>query len=263
LARRAAGAGRKISTTQQDIGIELVVARYKESLSWLKRVPPSIAITVYDKCDDGEAAQVLAGGRRRVAPAQRIVLPNVGRESHTYLWHMAQRYDSLAPLTVFCQGHPFDHAYFFHASLRDLAQEARSPEWGPPEFKPFGHIIDTDDARGQRLFAPWSKNEDGRGLDMRGFHRALWGSEGPELYPFRLGAQFAASNSCILRQPREWYEKAARVAVEFPDAPHCFERSWALVLGVENPDVARLNGELTLYLKMVRRLEDNVAVSVE
>ena len=31
------------------------------------------------------------------------VLPNVGRESHSYLHHIVSRYDELAPWTVFTQ----------------------------------------------------------------------------------------------------------------------------------------------------------------
>ncbi|MFH0909189.1 MAG: hypothetical protein V1929_10535 [bacterium] len=35
--------------------IELVVARYAEDLSWLRRVPKAARVTVYDKGDNAEA----------------------------------------------------------------------------------------------------------------------------------------------------------------------------------------------------------------
>ena len=74
--------------------IELVVARYREELNWLRRVPKSVRVTIYDK-----SAAPQPGA---------IALPNVGREAHTYLHHIVSRYESLSEVTVFCQGKPFD-----------------------------------------------------------------------------------------------------------------------------------------------------------
>ncbi|MFM7373695.1 MAG: DUF3431 domain-containing protein, partial [Chthoniobacterales bacterium] len=85
---------------------ELVVARYDEDLAWLKRVPKEFLVTVYDKGDGS------SGG---------VPLNNEGREAHTYLHHLTERYESLADVTVFVQGHPFDHAPDLHKVLRALA----------------------------------------------------------------------------------------------------------------------------------------------
>ncbi|HEX8832632.1 MAG TPA: DUF3431 domain-containing protein, partial [Abditibacteriaceae bacterium] len=137
------------------MSLELVVARYKEDLGWLRNISQRIRVTVYDKHPDNPHPGA-------------ICLPNVGREAHTYLHHIITRYDTLAPLTVFCQGKPFDHAFDFRKTLREWAQ---NPEQ-VTGFRWLGHIIDTDDARGLRLFVPWSKNDDGHELDINGFHRA-------------------------------------------------------------------------------------------
>ena len=224
--------------------LELVVARYHENLNWLRRVPKTVRVTVYDKHETAPHS----GATR---------LPNVGREAHSYLWHIVQRYDDLAPLTVFCQGRPFDHAYDFHATLRRCAENPATVG----DFAPLGHIVDTDDAQGQRLFVNWSKNEDRRRLDMKAFHRALFEGDGPETYTFRLGAQFAASAALIRRRPRAFYERALQIAMDFPDAAHCFERSWPLVFGILNPDLSWLGGRQTAYLKPIRRLGHEVGLS--
>jgi hypothetical protein len=215
--------------------LELAVARYNENLNWLRRVPRAFRVTVYDKSGD--------------RLPDTMALPNIGREAHTYLWHIVERYDSLADLTIFCQGKPFDHACDFHQTLRNLAEKPTSDE-----FLPLGHIIDTDDAQGKRLFTRWSKNEDGHELDMHGFHRALFEEEGPEEYTFRLGAQFGASRQLIQNRSRAFYQRALQVAIDFPDAAHCFERSWPLVFGTQNPDLLWLEGRQTAYLKPIRRL---------
>ena len=215
--------------------IELVVARYTEDLAWLRKRPNNLTVTIYDKSPDSSGEQA-------------IPLPNVGREAHTYLHHIVSRYDSLAEWTVFCQGKPFDHAYDFKKTMREFATDSASI--GP--FRWLGHLIDTDDDRGNRLFRPWSKNEDGRGLDMRGFHQALFGTDSPGHYTFVLGAQFAVHRDVIRQRPVLFYEQALTVSTTFPDAAHCFERSWNRVFGVVGIDPDWLAGRQTVYLKPMK-----------
>ena len=220
--------------------IELVVARYTEPLNWLRRVPDSIIKTILDKNSD--------------APwPGSIALQNIGREAHSYLHFIATRYNSLSDVTVFCQGRPFDHVFDFHPILKGIAD---NPD-GVGDFLWLGHIIDTDDANGQLLFRTWSKNEVGAELDMNGFHRALFGFDGPNEYTFHLGAQFAVSRAQIRTRPPEFWMRALRVATEFPDAAHCFERSWDKVFGVAGIDETWLDGRKTVYLKPIRRLQEN------
>jgi hypothetical protein len=218
--------------------IELVVARYNENLNWLRNVPPQITVSVYDKHPDAPH-----DGEMR--------LPNIGREAHTYLHHIITNYHRLADVTVFCQGKPFDHAFDFHKTLRALAGN----ELKVDDFRWLGHIIDTDTRDGV-LFQEWSKNEDGRLLDLNGFHRALFNSDGPDEYPFVLGAQFVATRELIHSRPLSFWQQAQDVSVTFPDAAHCFERTWDKVLGVTGIDTAWLAGRKTVYLKPIKRLQD-------
>ena len=216
--------------------IELVVARYTEDLAWLRKRPDNLTVTVYDKGPDASSGE------------GAIPLPNIGREAHTYLHHIVSRYDSLTEWTVFCQGKPFDHAYDFKKTMRAYA--ANPSIIG--SFRWLGHLIDTDDNRGERLFRPWSKNEDGRGLDMQGFHQALFDTNGPKYYTFVLGAQFAIHRNLIRQRPLSFYERALSVSTSFPDAAHCFERSWDLVFGVIGIDPDWLAGRQTVYLKPMK-----------
>ena len=216
---------------------ELVVARYTESLNWLRRVPRAFRVTVYDKSD---------------APEENVLpLPNIGREAHTYLHHIVERYNNLAPLTVFCQGKPFDHAYDFHKTLRGLAEGAIIAE----AFTWLGHFADTDSADGI-LFKNWSKNETGEGLDLSGFHRALFQSEGPAEYPFFGGAQFSVTRERIHQRPPGFYEQALKLSVEFSQAAHCYERIWDRIFSAEEITLNRMHGEKTRYFKPIKRLND-------
>jgi hypothetical protein len=78
---------------------EIVVARYNENLDWLKKIKKSkdIKITVYNKGKDDINVPF-------------IPLPNIGRESHTYLYHIINNYDNLADQTIFCQGDTIFHS---------------------------------------------------------------------------------------------------------------------------------------------------------
>ncbi len=73
---------------------EVVVAKYREDISWTKLLRSKV--TVYDK-----SPEPIDGS---------ITLPNVGREGHTYIFHILDRWDSLAEWTVFLQGWPWAHA---------------------------------------------------------------------------------------------------------------------------------------------------------
>ena len=210
-----------------------MVAHYTEDLNWLGNLPQSIQQTVYDKNPD-------------TPHAGATPLPNVGREAHTYLTHIVRHYDSLSEWTVFCQGKPFDHAYDFKKRLKAWAEEGDII----PDFEWLGHIIDTDDANGERLFKQWSKNENQRGLDLIGFHQALFETESPDSYTFALGAQFIISRELLQKKPLVFYQHALRLSVDFPDAAHCYERSWNRVFGIDTPLLPV--GQLTAYLKPIR-----------
>jgi hypothetical protein len=85
--------------------IELVIARYNESLDWLLEGDFSAdQVTIYNK----GPTEITLNPRRRHQPVnfqQRIFqLSNVGRESHTFLHHIVENYDNLAEVTVFLPG---------------------------------------------------------------------------------------------------------------------------------------------------------------
>jgi hypothetical protein len=222
--------------------IELVVARFRESVDWTRNVPAAVRVTIYDKGGD------LAAGSVPHAEVRR--LPNVGREAHTALHHLMEQWETLAPLTVFCQGRPFDHAWDFHHTLRALAAGAERVDG----FRWLGHLVDTDDAEGRRLFVRWSKNADGRGLALDALHTALMGAPAPPLVRFFGGGQFAVTAELARRRSAEFWERARGLAASFPDAAHCFERIWDRVFGVDGVPAA-LRGDGPVWLKPVRRAQ--------
>ena len=104
--------------------IEIVIARYNEDLKWLN---PYISIaTIYNKGSESECIN------------NSIKLPNVGRESHTYLYHIINNYDNLADRTIFFQGGGPSFGYqgagkgghlFSNYSFEDYLQSNRPLEY--------------------------------------------------------------------------------------------------------------------------------------
>lgn len=76
--------------------VELVVARYSESVDWAMAYN-DIAV-IYNK------------GRTPVVGFQRSVnVDNIGREGHTYLYHIVQNHCNLPERSIFMQADPFPH----------------------------------------------------------------------------------------------------------------------------------------------------------
>lgn len=220
--------------------LEVVVARFCEDVAWTRNLPVGVRVTVYDK---GGGAGLAVG----IAP---IFLPNVGREAHTYLWHIVQRYDSLAPVTLFCQGHPFDHAHDLHRVVRGIASGRREVK----DFLWLGFIIDTDDPRGRRLFVPWGGNSERKELPLGALHEALFGAPCPAQVRFYPGGQFAVTAGCARSRPKVFYERALALAAADDLHAHCFERIWDRVFGVRGVEDGIMGERDTLYLKPIRRL---------
>jgi hypothetical protein len=79
--------------------IDLVISRFNEDLSWLKELPLEqfSRIIVYNKGPRIPFSDYINN-------LYIINLPNVGREAHTYLYHIIENYDNLTDLTIFLPG---------------------------------------------------------------------------------------------------------------------------------------------------------------
>ena len=88
--------------------VEVIISRHNEDISW-SDMYASIR-TVYEKSDEPNVLKV-------GTPGNVFRLANLGRESHTYLAHIVNNYDTLAELTVFSQGSAPTHKIHRKANL--------------------------------------------------------------------------------------------------------------------------------------------------
>jgi hypothetical protein len=76
--------------------VSLVVARYNEDIEWV--LPYDDIAVVYNK-----------GYNLPINFKKVLQAPNIGREGHTYLYHIINNYGSIIKKTIFVQGGPFEH----------------------------------------------------------------------------------------------------------------------------------------------------------
>ena len=101
--------------------MDIVIARYKESLEWTKDIPEQYRVFIYNKEPPfyiGRFHQVIRTPEVIVPGAIIKRLPNIGREADTYLTHIIDHYYNLADVTVFTQADPFPHSPDFLKLLK-------------------------------------------------------------------------------------------------------------------------------------------------
>lgn len=204
--------------------VRVIVARYREDVSWLREL--GYPFLIYDKSGDPFPGAV--------------PLPNIGREAHTYLTHIVREYDTLAPVTAFVQGDPFDHlSDHGRATVDDLRRiiadvaDRGTPFKGLAWFRlkcdGLGRPHDLRKPENRGRWAGW-----GRDIPVAEIFGHLFQAEPPVQFI----ARAATGNFCVTRErirtrPRAFYEYALSLVLADPqdenNTGHAFERLWQLI----------------------------------
>ena len=213
-----------------------VIARYNEDLLWTLEYPfNQFDYIVYNKGnnEDFEKAHV----------KQIVTLPNVGRESHTYLYHVIQNYHSLASIQVFLPGSVYlqckkDTATKLLKSIIDSHYQDATffycPTQQPTLLQEFEHFtLDhwcCSESKNRQLnsesallpstlrpFGNWYRHYIGN-IDVNKF--IFWGI-------------FSIDKRDILKHPVERYQRIIECVSTHsnPEAGHYIERAWAAIFG--------------------------------
>jgi protoporphyrinogen oxidase len=198
--------------TKQYPKVELVIAHYSENLDWLE--------------EHKSYARLYVKSSRTFNDIRYIALPNVGRETHTYLTHITRNYENLADVTIFNQGRIDDHSYYTYSNplehLKHLKEEV--------SFK----IRERYDNWGRMIHKnPWLNNLiNGRMRPAKYTLARTWldlfGYEHPPYIEVCYAACFAVTRNQIRKRPREFYEKCLTYVSDCndPEDSHYFERLW-------------------------------------
>lgn len=196
---------------------QIVVARYNEDIRWLtlfKNITVIYNKGLYDTMLDKFSI---------------INLENVGRESHTYLYHIFHNYDNLAERTIFFQGKISDHKIlaleeyfgkddfigkFSTLSINKLKKNVEHFGKWEKEYK------NNDMLKCNLTPYEWLKNIAGLTFNENILEtNVVW------------GANFSLSKEIIHKKPKSFYENILRFidTHKNPELGHYLERSWYLI----------------------------------
>ncbi len=219
--------------------LELVVARYREDLSWLREL--GLPACVYNKGPELDSGLPPPGAR--VTP-----LPNLGREAHTFLTHIISQYHALPRHTAFLQGNPFAHLAppeeppvtptVLRQRLLDLA-EADTPFAGLAWFRlrcdGLGRPHDLADPAKQGRWKGWGKD-----IPVARVFEALFEAPAPAEFLVRAATgNMLVRRDRILARPLAFYQRALELVLADADdaenTGHAFERLWQTLFSAATP----------------------------
>jgi hypothetical protein len=197
------------------MNFQLVIARYNENIDYLMNLK-DVAI-VYNKGNDDSPFCF-----------ETIKLPNVGRESHTYLYHIINNYNNLANTTMFIQGNINDHKLLnFVEYLKNIDLFTGRKTFhnidilkGPIKYNgKFLQFINSGNLKRSKYIPfDWINKI---GIDIK------------ELTTFEMiyGANFSVSKELILKKPIEFYKDIIKYVSydNNPEEGHFFERTWYMM----------------------------------
>jgi hypothetical protein len=192
---------------------QIVVARYNEDINYLSYF--SSLCIIYNK------------GTTRIPDIFKniINLPNIGRETHTYLYHIINNYNFLSNNTLFIQGKIDDHKtfnierYMKNKNITGL-KKTISVEILKKKINHDKKYLDNLNISSMTAFQFINKI-----LNININNKNI------KNIPIIWGANFCVSKELILSKPIEYYKNLIKY-VEYninPEEGHFFERSWYIL----------------------------------
>ena len=196
---------------------EIVVAHYNENVEWLNKY-------------QGKNLHLYCKGNPPRITCNLHILPNIGREAHTYLKYVVDRYDSLPDIVFFTQGNIKDHywhdiSYFlnlesneFSSKNKDLklfktgiSDEYRINEWNSTKLQPC-------EFPGNIWFNKFVNSE--INLDTTPIY-IYW------------AAIFSVRKQAILSRTKDYYKTLlSQLQINTPELAHFIERSWYYIFNL-------------------------------
>ncbi len=187
--------------------VEIIVARYNEDLNWLYNYYH--IVKVYDKGN--------------MYSNESIKLDNIGREGHTFLYHIINNWDNLSGLIFFVQGNILDHdIYPINFYLFTKNHLTINLSCNRTNFENFwGHLIPNKSKYWNIQSSELTYNE-------------WWDKYVQKPKPLKEnfkwcpGGIFSVSRQLIYQNSKEYYQNllSSLRNINNPEEGHYLERSW-------------------------------------
>jgi len=216
--------------------INIIVSHYNENLEWIKKLTNNNInnIYIYSKYLEQQDHN---GIRKKnlninfnnheyfINLNKNIIyknIPNVGRESETYLRYCYENYDNLSLGTIFLQGEP-------HVDINGIYEWIDHLLLPENKYTPNTSINTIFSGMKDGHVPMWYGK-----CDLSEYNCFTWLRQyiDPELYPYHMkiyfGACFGVSKDRILSRPRDFYRNLIdkELSTTNPEVAHFCERTW-------------------------------------
>ena len=212
--------------------VEIIIARFNEDLNWTQEAPFNLfQYIVYNKGNNENF------NKKNVK--QIINIKNVGKNDHTYLYHIIENYDNLPNIMVFFPGSlnldykkikakiilnniirsKFSKAYFigdYKQSVKEFFKNFKLDNWETSDKKNF--LLNNEKALQKSEIRPYGNWY----THFFGNSQAKW---------FTLCGIFSIDKRDVTQHPIERYQELLQTVNKSsnPEAGHYIERSWGVI----------------------------------
>jgi hypothetical protein len=205
------------------------VARYNESIDWLN--------TIMDDC-------IIYNKGTTLNINNEVMLPNMGRESETYLHYIIDNYDNLPDVVVFTQGKITDHVFEFRGELHKYLLKLKDEAFNYGKSKARLNYLESDPDVNWRkdwnlrngVYYLRDNYKDNKPIIYEDWFKTNINKDYPNPVHFYTNGLFAVKKEFILNKPIEYYKELIKEVNHHINSTegHFFERAWYYIF-TENP----------------------------
>lgn len=200
---------------------EVVIAAYDKNYNWINQLNSNVKVTVYKKGFES-------------LPNEILIEPNVGRDVHTFFYHLVHNYNNLSDYTFFAQDYPFDHVENYISLINGDKQlwfeHARQSTDGCWFFNTYYYTFLCDKTGipnsvviDDLSLKIWPTGE-WRDMDLESTWRQLFNIPCPDYFMFTPAGHFCISKEQVLKKPLEYYKLILNILETNPESPWVIER---------------------------------------
>ena len=207
----------------------LIISRFNENISWLEEIK-GFEIIIYNK-----------GEKLSNKIFKKIInLNNVGRESHTWLYHIVENYNNLDEINVFLQGKIDDLNCMAYKNPNDYIKKINKYGFVSSRYGllgPFHWDWNVNIDKDIRYKKKWENNEISRSeIGFRNFAKKLF-PKIPIIVTTSYSGCFAVKKEMILKHKIFFYKELLDILSKNknPIEGHYLERLWCYMFTKNEP----------------------------